>query len=254
MAFAHTLSFLERSYAKTLIKGAIRLSDQVVTDSFFSRGEIEAYTGLAKEKIEVIPLAVDQTLFQPSKDPLSDREILKQTYGVDRPYLLFTGSLKSHKNVSALLQAFPLLRSKGYLLLLVGNSDGMRRINTFSQENVRLIGKVPEEDLARFYQCAEMLIFPSLYEGFGLPPLEAMSVGCPTIVSQAGSLPEVCGEAALYIDPHSPQEIVEAIEDLLANPAHRTDVAEKGVLRSREFSWEKCGNAYLELIDRMISL
>jgi glycosyltransferase involved in cell wall biosynthesis len=121
------------------------------------------------------------------------------------------------------------------------------------QEKFRCVGHVPDAELPHFYRGAELFLFPSFYEGFGLPPLEAMSCGCPTIVSNAGALPEVCKEAALYINPRDPAAIARRCAELLRDSALREELARRGQAHSRLFCWKQCAEAHYTMMDETIS-
>ena len=147
------------------------------------------------------------------------------------------------------MQAWSLIAKKhpDWHLVLVGKES-----HHWPFRNVRQLGWVPEDDLPALYQEAQGLIYPSTYEGFGLPPLEAMAMRCPTIVSSVASLPEVCGEASLYVDPVSEDDIAQKICLLIEKPLIRQTLIEKGRQRVEQFNWEKSAQSHIELIHRML--
>lgn len=263
LAFAHLLRPLEKAYAKILLESAVRLSDRIITGSQFSKGEIEAYTSAKAEKLEVVPSGVDWAIFNSS---MKGSDVLEK-YQIKTPFLLFVGYLKKHKNVDGLVEAFDLLHRGGWKdlsLVVVGPQQGVvRRENRLMEkiyqefphlrECLRFVGDVPDLDLPHFYRAAEVFVFPSLYEGFGFPPLEAMACGCPTVVSDRGAMMEVCGEGAAYVDPLDPSQMAEVLEEVLKNSEMRGQLVQRGLARSSEFSWKKCAERHFEIIERLMA-
>jgi glycosyltransferase involved in cell wall biosynthesis len=187
---------------------------QHVKDTLVERMEIEP------ERVEVVYLGLDHELFRPGDET---RE----------PFLLYPANPWPHKNHARLFQAFERLRRDRPELRLVLTGTGLEKL--VLPDGVAVKGRVPREELASLYRRASALVFPSLYEGFGQPPLEAMACGCPVASSTAGSLPEVCGNAARYFDPTSVDEMVEAISTVLDNPA---PLVAHGLPRAALFTWE----------------
>ncbi|HEY4255016.1 MAG TPA: glycosyltransferase family 1 protein [Chlamydiales bacterium] len=261
LAFSSTLSWPERMYARQVIHQATRRSEAIITDSNFSASEICKYTKVSNKKIEVIHLGADRKLFR-----RADRnEILEvlQKYLLGQKYFLFVGNLKPHKNLTNLVLAmkeFCNTVSKDFSLVIVGAAEGMKNVDSGSQTykqfpelqgKVHWLSKVPNEDLSALYQSAEGFIFPSYYEGFGLPALEAMSCGCPVIASSTASLPEVCGSAALYIDPHNPREITAAMQQLADNHALKQRLIEQGYKNLGRFDWTSTVAQHIELFEKI---
>jgi glycosyltransferase involved in cell wall biosynthesis len=178
-----------------------------------------------------------------------------------KPYLLYVGNVKPHKNLGRLLEAFGQLASQTPCdLLLIGKNEGFLTGDSTVQAaadrlapRVQLLGAVSQELLKRYVAHAEALVLPSLYEGFGLPPLEAMACGRPTIVSRAASLPEVCGDAAMYFDPLDPASIAEAILRVLNEPELRETLRSRGLERARRFTWERSGRATLAVLEKVLA-
>jgi glycosyltransferase involved in cell wall biosynthesis len=246
-----TLRGIDKLGAQWMTRAALRLADQIITVSNFSKAEIEK---VVRRPIHVIPHGVDSALFAP-EGPV---EALK------KPYILYVGSFKAHKNLKGVAAAFALLTREHPALqcVVVGTGHGMRcaqdvkqLYNAFPeiQGKFHCVGHVPDEGLPHFYRNAELFLFPSFYEGFGLPPLEAMSCGCPTIVSETGALPEVCKEAALYVDPHDPADIARRCDALLRDDALRQDLVSRGLANSRLFSWKQSAEAHYTIINATIS-
>lgn len=169
----------------------------------------------------------------------------------ESPLILHVGNDNWYKNFEGVLRAFALLRNPTALLVKVGEM----RDASWDLANQLGIGKQilhfqnqRDEDLRRFYSCADVLVFPSLHEGFGWPPLEAMACGCPVVASRAASLPEVCGDAAVYVNPGDAAAMAAAIQRLLADPAYCKDRVRAGLLQSKRFSWRDTASAMLELL------
>jgi glycosyltransferase involved in cell wall biosynthesis len=161
---------------------------------------------------------------------------------------LYAGTIRPHKNLVRLIEAFDTLRRDGFedlKLLIIGDEisklPALRRAvhGHKLHKHVRFLGFVPDDTLAVLYRLAGVFVFPSLYEGFGLPPLEAMASGTPVVTSNISSLPEVVGEAAVLVDPYDVASIVDGIRRVLTDPDLATDLRKKGLLRAREFSWER---------------
>ena len=196
------------------------------------------------EKIIVTPNAIDERFgLAPSE------ELLRQTrerYQLTNSYILYVGNIKPHKNLERLIEAFHIVRSQGRSeleLLIIGDEisklQSLRRaVHTHGLHRyVRFHGHVPHQTLAVLYRLASVFVFPSLFEGFGLPPLEAMASGTPVVTSNVSSLPEVVGDAAVLVDPHSAGAIAEGILTVLHSSHLRADLREKGYARVREYSW-----------------
>ena len=242
LSFAHELKLHKRLYAKTVIEKAVKASAAVITDSQFSKGEIQRYTRIAEEKIAVILLAADSDLFSPQ--PVKKEK-----------FILFVGSPKPHKNLKGLVAAFKMLKTE-VNLVIIGKKEGVKVLENLDQlqgERIQFLHDIPDHQLSHYYRTAELMVFPSFYEGFGLPPLEAMSCGCPVITSHAGALPEVCGDAVMYVDPHSPMQIAGAIEELMGNEEKKRELSLKGLEQSKRFSWKQAADSHLKLIDRLIT-
>ena len=216
------------------------------TVSEASKRDILRYFSVPATKIDVIYNAIDEQYGQ----ALSEEDVsrVRERYQLNDPFVLYAGNIKPHKNLERLIEAFHLLR-RGDLehvkLLIIGDEISKyatlrRAVHRYKlHKHVRFFGFVPDKTLAVLYRLAGVFVFPSLYEGFGLPPLEAMASGTPVVTSNLSSLPEVCGEAALLIDPHDPAEIARAMRRVLTEPALRDDLRQRGLARVKEFSWER---------------
>ena len=218
----------ERAYRRRFYDGAARRADVVVTISEFARSRIVALLGIDPELVVVAHLGVDATEFEPNLGP---RENL----------LLYPARGWPHKNHAVLFEAFSLLRADDPSLRLVLTGGGLEGLAPLPV-GVETRGLVGRAELRELYRTAAALVFPSLYEGFGLPPLEAMASGCPVAASNAGSLPEICGDAAVLFDPGSPGSIAAGVREAIAR---REELRERGLARARTFTWAACAAAHV---------
>ena len=233
-------------YARVMMKMSARRSRRILTVSQASKNDILHYLGVPADKVEVIYNALDERLaLVPTAE---DVDRVRQRFQLTSPFILYAGNIKPHKNVDRLIEAFSIMRRRGIedvKLLIIGDEiskyPNLRRlVHRFQlHQHVRFLGFVPDATLAVLYRLASVFVFPSLYEGFGLPPLEAMASGTPVVTSNISSLPEVVGDAALLIDPMDAWAIADAISRLLREPELRADLVHRGFERVKAFSWER---------------
>jgi glycosyltransferase involved in cell wall biosynthesis len=237
--------WFERKFAlwyAAMLPRLIRNVRAVITVSQFSKERIVRLTGRSPERVQVIANGVDDR-FQPA-----DREAVKQVttqFGLTSPYLLFVGSLEPRKNLTLLLEAWQLGGFDGATLAVVGASGHLFPKFRFHSipEGVRLLGNVQDEVLPVLYSGAAGFVYPSIYEGFGLPPLEAMACGCPVAVSDIPAHREVCGKTAIYFDPFIPEDISAQLDWLLRLDApSRALLVEKGLRRAALFNWQRAAS------------
>jgi glycosyltransferase involved in cell wall biosynthesis len=235
-------------YAHFMMGQAVRRSAVVFTVSEASRTDIlRFYPWADPEKVQVVPNAIDADLLE---DPgPEETERVRERYQIRGRFVLFVGNVKPHKNLDRLIAAFANLRKEpghdDLKLLLIGEDvsryGSLRRSVEAAgvRQDVRFFGFVPHRTLAALYRMASVFAFPSLYEGFGLPPLEAMACGTPVVTSRLSSLPEVVGDAAILIDPYSIEDIGRGLHEALEEGPHREDLIRKGYARAQTFSWER---------------
>jgi glycosyltransferase involved in cell wall biosynthesis len=228
-----------------------RRARRILTDSRFSRAELMRWAAITEDKIEVVPLAANHMLESPADERILERHSLR-----GKTFVLAVGSQSPHKNLDVVLRALPLVRAIPFDLVIVGaaNPQIFRDPPPSSAGRVRRLGYVSDAELRALYQAATCLVFPSRYEGFGLPPLEAMICGCPVIVSHAASLPEVCGDAALYCDPSEPAGFAARIGELLRAPELRTELRRRGLVQAGRFSWAASARSVLQSIDSLLAI
>jgi glycosyltransferase involved in cell wall biosynthesis len=233
-------------YAKGMMRLAARRAQRILTVSQASKDDILRYLKVPASKVEVIYNALDERLATPPAE--ADITRVRERYQLRSSFVLYAGNIKPHKNVDRLIEAFAILR-KGrrddIKLLIIGDEiskyPNLRRLVHRYQlhQHVRFFGFVPDETLAVLYRLAAVFVFPSLFEGFGLPPLEAMASGTPVVTSNVSSLPEVVGDAAVLIDPMNASAIADAMRRVLDDPALRADLIRRGCQRVKAFSWER---------------
>ncbi len=223
--------------------------DHVITVSEHSRRDLLAHAPLRPDQVSVTPLGLDAERFRPS---------VKRTGG--RPYVLCVAGSDPSKNVGSLVEAFAQLPAelrRQYDVVLAGDvckrSDIREAIERWDiAAHTKLVGQVSDDELVQYYQQATVFVFPSLYEGFGLPLLEAMGCGCPVICSNASSLPEVAGGAAVLIDPHRPDQLTEALAQVLTSPDLQASLRARGLARAAEFRWDRTAEQTVAIYERTV--
>jgi glycosyltransferase involved in cell wall biosynthesis len=234
MSNPQTFSFAFRTWYRYLFAGLMRRARTIATVSRFSADELTRFFGRRKAALEVVYCSGEHILREPP-----DSSILQRLDLVGRRYVLAVGSRSRNKNFAAAVAAVAQLGDPSIKLVAAGGSN--QRVFAgieLHSDNLVPAGYVSDPELRALYEGAECFIFPSFYEGFGLPPLEAMHCGCPVIVSGRTSLPEVCADAALYCNPDDVGDIVRRLKRLLGSEALRAEMRERGLIRARDFSWQ----------------
>ena len=247
---APDLSLPKKLYAKGMFRAVRRKADAIMTVSEFSKGELLRLTGVGKQEVYPIHIGVDRAWFHIPDKP--------RPY--ENPYILFVGSVKPHKNVGGLIRALELAQHRiPHDLVIVGRREGLLTADEAVAARaaalgtrVHFTGFVEDDLLKQFVKHADALVLPSFYEGFGLPPLEAMACGCPALVSNVASLPEACGDAALYCDPYNPRDIADKLVLLMKDEGLRTSLRQKGLVRAKRFTWEACAEKTLGVLERVL--
>ena len=259
-------SDLRRNLQLQFSRRALGKAARILAVSQFTRKEVHKIFSIPEDRIEVVYNAIDER-FLHGHASQADRQLIAERYQVNYPFVLYAGAIRPHKNVVRTIEAFSALKTElekeGHLpdlkLIIIGDDlsghPGLRRtvVRSGVQNDVRFLGFVPIEVLRIFYDVAKVFVFPSLYEGFGLPPLEAMAHGTPVITSNTSSLPEVAGNAALLVNPENVFEIRRALQKALLDPALRSRMKERGYQQAQRFSWtssvERILAIYRELAD-----
>ncbi len=248
-----------KAYHKVL-KHAITKAQRIISVSEFTKQDILDHFQVDPEKIKVTHLGVDQfvlgTGVLANSKKLSTK--IQEQFHITQPYIMYVGAAYPHKNVETLLRAFTQVRKTykdEYQLVLVGRHDffyknikrAIKKLPISVQKSIILTGEVSEKELDELYRNASLFVFPSLYEGFGLPPLEAMARGVPVLSSNAASMPEVLGKAAVYINPHSEKDIAESVHELLHDAEAQTWLRTKGLEQVKQYTWKKMVDQITEI-------
>lgn len=252
--FPETLTESSRRYYGRIGR-AVRSANRVIAVSQATRDDLIRLVDADPDKIDVVLEAAD-----PAYQPISSEHELaaaRRRLGVDRPYVLFVGSLEPRKNLPRLLEAFALVRREADVqLALVGRRGWLfqpifERLAALGLEpHVRVVEGVPHAELAPIYSAAAVLAFPSLYEGFGLPAVEAMACGCPVVASDRGSLPEVVGQAGLLVPADDSAALAKALLSVLTSRGRRDDLVGRGLERAAAFSWRRAATETLAVYER----
>lgn len=232
--------------------------DRVITDSKNTKLDIVQFLPIEAEKIMVIPAAANKHYRRMNAEEI--QPALKRAK-IDFSYILYVGSIEPRKNIPRLLEAYALLRqwSVNWQLVIVGARNFWKSTPVAAvverlrlQDYVHFTGYIAEQDLPAIYNGADLFVFPSLYEGFGLPVLEAMACGTPVVTSNRSSLPEVAGDAAILIDPYDVDALTIAMQRILSDPDLAYEMATKGMIRAREFSWERTARETVAVYEEVL--
>jgi glycosyltransferase involved in cell wall biosynthesis len=262
---AHEHSGFRRSLHFHLTRHVLQRAGRIVAVSKFTKSEIEKLFGIPSRHIEVVYNAIDERFLRGHASE-ADRQLLAERYLVTYPFLLYAGSISPQKNLVRIIEAFSALKTElekeamypDLKLIIIGDelskNPDLRRtvIRSGVQNDVRFMGFVPIEMLRVFYDAAKIFVFPSLYEGFGLPPLEAMAHGTPVVTSNTSSLPEVVGNAAVLVNPENVFEIMRALHRVLLDQAVRDKIRQRGYEQVRKFSWDASARRILEIYQEVV--
>jgi len=257
---ARDRSSLRRSLHFHLTRRVLKGAGRILAVSKFTKNEIEKLFGIRGSRIEVVYNAIDERFLHGHASE-NDRQILAERYLVTYPFLLYAGRISPHKNLVRIIEAFSALKGElekegkfpDLKLIIIGDElskhPDLRRtvIRSGVHNDVRFMGFVPIEMLRVFYDAAKIFVFPSLYEGFGLPPLEAMAHGTPVVTSNTSSLPEVVGNAAILVNPENVFEIMRALQRVLLDQSVRDRIKQRSYEQTRKFSWDKSAQRILEI-------
>lgn len=240
----------KRFYAKAMFGAVRRRANTIITISNFTRAEFVRYTGVPMQPLHAIHLGISKEWFAIPQKPSPHR----------KPYILYVGNIKPHKNLKLLIKAFiSVADCVPHDLVLVGKKEGFitgdQEVLALAESlpgRIHFTGWVSDELLHQYFRHADTMVFPSLYEGFGLPPLEAMAAGCPVVVSDAGPLPEVCGDAALYFNPFDVSDLAEKLTRVLSDAELQASLRNRGLKRSRIFTWDGCVKQTCDVIENLL--
>ncbi len=252
MVFPQYYGRIHQVYYRHVVRPSALKARKILTVSRFSRSEIIKFLGISPEKIIVTYNGIDNAFKVIDKTGVL--EAVRRRYRLPAKFALYVGNKKPHKNVERLMESFSRVRTDCALVMTVEPDS---RLTALAEDlglagRVIFTGNVAGHDLPVLYNLAAVFVFPSLYEGFGLPPLEAMACGTPVITSNRSSLPEVTGEAALLVDPYSSEELTAAIDRVLQDEGLCREMAAKGLLQAAEFSWEETARQTLEVYKEVL--
>jgi glycosyltransferase involved in cell wall biosynthesis len=261
---AHDRSSLRRSLHFQLTRHVLKKAGRILAVSKFTKSEIEKLFGIAGPDIEVVYNAIDERFLRGHATE-ADQQVLEERYLVTYPFLLYAGRISPHKNLVRIIQAFAALKAElekqakypDLKLIIIGDElskhPDLRRtaIRSGVQNDVRFMGFVPIEMLRLFYDAAKVFVFPSLFEGFGLQPLEAMAHGTPVVTSNTSSLPEVIGQAAVLVNPENVFEIMRALHRVLLDQSVRDKIRQRGYEQVKKYSWDASAQRILEVYEEI---
>ncbi len=256
MLFPHNLPPAARFYWAWWLPRSVRWADQIIADSENTKRDITRLLGIQAEHIEVIYLGVSST-FRPLLDQAT-REAVRHKHDLPPNFALYVGTLEPRKGLDTLVAAFGAIAANTACHLVIAGKLGwytkplFRQIETLGlSQRVHVIDYVADEDMASLYNLADLFVYPSRYEGFGLPPLEAMACGAPVIASDAASLPEVVGEAGRLIPPDDIEALASAMLQVLSDTTLQTRMRESGLARARRFTWEETARRTAQVYVRL---
>lgn len=237
-------------YARIMFNALRKKANSIVTISEFTKTEMKRLIGNFEQSIYPIHLGVGKEWFS---IPVTDSPHSK-------PYILYVGNIKPHKNLKTLVKSYIEISSSiPHDLILVGKKDGfitgdndITKLSKDLEKRIHFTGRVSDESLRQYFKNADVFVFPSHYEGFGLPPLEAMAAGCPVLSSNAASLPEICGKAAIYFDPHDVTDLANKLKSVTTNKNLKLSLKELGLDRAKDFSWNSCVDKTYNIIQTLL--
>jgi glycosyltransferase involved in cell wall biosynthesis len=243
-----------RTYLSWLTRASCRRARRVIAISEWTKRDIVQHFGVPAERVDVTPLGVNHDHFKPA--PAQIVKSFRQRYNIGDNAIFYLGSVEPRKNLSRLIEAFAILNAQQPALrsqLFIGGNLAWKYDEVLAgiaqrglSDQVKLIGRVSDDDLPKWYSACAMMAYPSLYEGFGLPPLEAMACGAPVVTSNATSLPEVVGDAGITIDPTDAPALADALMRVLCDAGLRNDMRCKSIQRAAQFTWQRTAALTIE--------
>ncbi|MFW6015702.1 MAG: glycosyltransferase family 4 protein [bacterium] len=238
-------------YYRYVLPNLLKVSDFIIVPSKSTKEDLIRYYYLDSSKIKIVYQGYKKEIFS-----ILDRDVINKVlskYKIKNKYILCVGETRPYKNITKLIKAIREVKVKDIELIVVGKINRLdKNLLKLPQElgisdRIKFLGFVPDEDLAALYNGANTFVFPSLYEGFGIPPLEALACGCPVIASDRASIPEVCGNAAIYINPNDEKDIARKIDNVCADAKIRQKMKSKGLLLSKKYSYENAAKDLIQI-------
>lgn len=259
-AYPETVRFRTKHLLNTGMKKSMKRADVIITDSEFSKSEIEKYFPQYSHKVQVVYCGVNSDKFYPVEDK-SVIEKVKKSLDIEGEYFLYLGTIEPRKNLERLIEAYSLLLKKDENVprLVMAGGKGWLNSNIYQkvvelklEKYVQFTKYIPDEDLCPLINGATAFVFPSIYEGFGMPPLEAMSCGVPVVCSKEASLPEVVGDCAVMIDAYDTQSIADGMYKIYSDKALADDLRVRGLQRAKEFTWHRFSEKLHEIYEAVL--
>ncbi len=264
LAFYETLTFKQKRYAYLAFRAAARRSNRIITVSDFSKSEIVKHLKVSPAKVAMIYNGVNHALFRPIRDEAQRQQVTRR-YQLPGRFMLYVGNVKPHKNLRSLVEAFAQIKDQmpDLWLVVAGRKEGfitgeselfsLIRQDEALSRRIIFTGFVAAKDLPVLYSLAGLFVFPSLYEGFGLPPLEAMACGCPALVSNRASMPESCGKAAWYTDPEDTGQMAQKIREAFSlTEEQRQAWVAAGIRQASQFTWRDSAGQHISLVESLL--
>lgn len=257
MADKYTLQ--QRLTKQTLLQYTVRTANHLICDSEFTKKELFHYYPHLNAEVSVVYLGIDEPTYKVNR--VKEQEVYKK-HGIQGPYLLFVGTISPHKNIEKLIEAFAGIKRQGlpHQLVIAGRKGWMyeetfRKVEELGlKKQVVFTNFISDEELEVLYRGAALFVSPSLYEGFGFPPLEAMIRGCPVLVSDIEIFKETCKSHAVYCDPYSAEDMARKIQGILEQEAFKQELGEKGKTYARRFTWEETAKQTFEIYKQYTKL
>jgi len=256
LLYPESFKRFKRFYLGTFTRLSARKARRIITISESTKRDVVRLLGVSPEKVEVVYCGIDDAFHPLAEDQAA---ALRSKRGLPERFVLFVGTIEPRKNIGRLIEAYARLRSASSrgVKLVIGGAKGWLYEDVFArveelglEGQVMFPGYIPASELPLWYNAAELFVYPSLYEGFGLPPLEAMACGTPVITANTSSLPEVVGEAGLTVDPLDVEGLAEAMRRVLGNEALQQEMRERGLQRAKGFSWMKTAQETMQVYKR----
>ncbi len=252
LLYPSTHIFFRKILNELLLPNTLKNASKIISVSNSTKKDLIKVLNIPEEKINVVHSGINKIFKKINKN---STENTLNKYSINFPYILYVGTLEPRKNISSLIMSFYKLKKKNLAnkLVIVG-SKGWKYSDIFTlakklklSNDIIFTDYIPEDNLPAFYNGADLFVYPSLYEGFGFPPLEAMACGCPVITSNTSSLPEIVDDAAIMINPYNIDELTNQMQNVLKDENLKNLMIKKGLQRSKKFSWEKCAKETLTI-------